>query len=60
MPGIWRLFHNAEGRHTRAFQADGRAINEKVRPYTRLGAALMAACEAKQNAFSHTSGIVSL
>ena len=30
---IGAMFRKAEGRHARAFQADGRAINEKVRLY---------------------------
>ena len=30
------------------FQADGRAINDKVRLYAQVGAALIAAREAKQ------------
>jgi hypothetical protein len=34
------MFRKAEGRHTRAFQSDARAINEKVRLYARVGAAL--------------------
>ena len=37
------IFRKAEGRHARAFQADARAINEKVRLYARVGAALIAA-----------------
>ena len=32
-------------------QADGRAINEKVRLYARVGAALIAARDNKQDAF---------
>jgi len=42
------MFRKAEGRHARAFQSDARAINEKVRLYARVGAALIAArqCEA--------------
>jgi hypothetical protein len=30
---VGTMFRKAEGRHARAFQADGRAINEKVRLY---------------------------
>ena len=36
---IGMMFRKAEGRHARAFQADSRAINEKVRLYARVGAA---------------------
>jgi hypothetical protein len=32
---VGALFRKAEGRHARAFQADARAINEKVRLYAR-------------------------
>ena len=40
------------GRHARAFQADARAINEKVRLYARgVGAALIAARDDKQDAY---------
>ncbi len=35
------MFSKAEMRHARAFQADGRAINEKFRLYARVGAALI-------------------
>jgi hypothetical protein len=40
---IGTMFRKADARHARAFQADGRAINEKVRLYARVGAALIAA-----------------
>ena len=40
---VGTLFSKAEARHARAFQVDGRAINEKVRLYARVGAALIAA-----------------
>ena len=40
---IGAMFRKAEGRHTRAFQADARAINENVRLYARIGTALIAA-----------------
>ena len=36
---IGTMFRKANERHARAFQADGRAINEKVRLYARVGAA---------------------
>jgi len=37
------MFRKAEERHARAFQADARAINEKVRLYARVGVTLIAA-----------------
>src|SRR5258707_7958005 len=48
---IGTMFRKADERHARAFQADGRAINEKVRLYARVGAALIAARGNKQDAF---------
>ena len=42
---VGTMFSKAETRHVRAFQADGRAINEKVRLYARVGTALIAARE---------------
>ena len=44
---VGTMFRKAEGRHARAFQADGRAINEKVRLYARVGTALIAARDKK-------------
>jgi hypothetical protein len=38
---VGTMFSKAEMRHARAFQADGRAINEKFRLYARVGAALI-------------------
>src|SRR4051812_8173997 len=48
---VGAMFRKAEGRHARAFQADARAINEKVRLYARVGAALIAARDNKQDAY---------
>ena len=48
---IGAMFRKAEGRHARAFQGDAKAINEKVRLYARVGAALIAAHETEQDAF---------
>jgi hypothetical protein len=45
------MFHEAEGRHARAFQADGSAITEKVRLYARVVAALIEARDNQQDAF---------
>ena len=55
---IGAMFRKAEGRHARAFQADGRAINEKVRLYARVGAALIAARETKQDAFDAITAVL--
>ena len=40
---IGSIFRRAEGQQARAFQTDARAINEKVRLYASVGAALIAA-----------------
>jgi TnpA family transposase len=49
---VGAMFRKAEGRHARAFQADARAINEKVRLYARVGAALIVARDDKQDAYN--------
>ena len=55
---VGTMFRKAEGRHARAFQADGRAINEKVRLYARVGAALIAARDDKQDAFDAITAVI--
>ena len=52
------MFRKAEGRHARAFQADGRAINEKVRLYARVGAALIMARETEQDPFAAITAVI--
>ena len=52
------IFRKAEGRHARAFQADARAINEKVRLYARVGAALIAAQTDQQDAFGAIKSVI--
>jgi Domain of unknown function (DUF4158) len=54
---IGGIFRKAEGRHARAFQADARAINEKVRLYARVGTALIAAQTEQQDAFEAITGV---
>ena len=56
---IGAMFRKAEGRQARAFQADARAINDKVRLYARIGAALIAARAGKQDAFDAIIAVVS-
>ncbi|CAH2605661.1 protein of unknown function (plasmid) [Rhodovastum atsumiense] len=48
---IGALFRKAEGRQTRAFQSDARAINDKIRLFARVGDALIIAHDKKQDAF---------
>jgi TnpA family transposase len=55
---IGGIFRKAEGRHARAFQADARAINEKVRLYARVGAALITAQTDKQDAFGAITAVI--
>ena len=55
---VGTMFSKAETRHARAFQADGRAINEKVRLYARVGAALIAAREAGQDPFEAITTVI--
>jgi len=55
---VGTMFRKVESRHARAFQADGRAINEKVRLYARVGAALIAAREGKQDPFDAITAVI--
>lgn len=55
---IGAMFRKAEGRHARAFQAEGRAINEKVRLYARIGAALMAARAGQRDPFAAIDKVI--
>jgi TnpA family transposase len=55
---IGAMFRKAERRQARAFQADAKAINEKVRLYARIGAALIAAREAKRDAFGAIAAVI--
>ena len=56
---VGAMLRKAEGRQARAFQADARAINDKVRLYARVGAAVIAAHEEKQDAFAAIAGVIS-
>src|SRR5271166_4431601 len=55
---VGAMFRKAEGRHARAFQSDARAINEKVRLYARVGAALIAARDGKQDAYGAITAVI--
>src|SRR6516162_5512502 len=55
---IGTMFRRANERHARALQADGRAINEKVHLYARVGAALIAARDNKQDAFDAITAVI--
>jgi hypothetical protein len=56
---VGAMFRKAEGRQARAFQADARAINEKVRLYARVGAALITAHEDKHDAYDAIAAVIS-
>ena len=55
---VGTMFSKAETRHARAFQADGRAINEKVRLYARVGAALITAREGGRDPFEAITAVI--
>ena len=55
---VGAMFRKAEGRQARAFQSDARAINEKVRLYARIGAALIAARDGEEDAFSAITSVI--
>ena len=55
---VGAMFRKAEGRHARAFQADARAMNETVRLYARVGAALIAARDDKQDAYDAITALL--
>ena len=55
---VGAMFRKAEGRQARAFQADARAINEKVRLYARVGAALIAARDGKGDAYRAITSVI--
>ena len=48
---VGAMFRKAEGRHARAFQADARAINDKVRLFARVGAALITGRNDQQDGY---------
>jgi len=56
---VGSMFRRAEGRQARAFQADARAINDKVRLYARVGTAVIAARNGKQDAFTAITTVIS-
>ena len=55
---VGAMFRRAEGRQARDFQADARAINEKVRLYARVGAALIAARDGKRDAYRAITSVI--
>jgi TnpA family transposase len=55
---VGAMFRRAEGRHARAFQSDARAINDKVRLYASVGAAVITAHDQKQDAFAAIAKVI--
>jgi TnpA family transposase len=55
---IGALFRKAEHRHAEAFHRDGKAINDKVRLYARLGQALIAARQNGTDAFAAVEAVL--
>jgi len=55
---VGSMFRRAEGRQVRAFQADARVINDKVRLYARVGAAVIAARADNQNVFEAITTVI--
>ena len=55
---IGGIFRKAEGRQARTFQADARAINEKVRLYARVGSALITAQTGELGAFEAITAVI--
>lgn len=56
---VGAMFRKAEGRHARAFQTDARAINDKVRTFASIGAALVAGRERKQDGYDAIIALMS-
>jgi len=55
---VGSLMRTAEERHARAFAKDGRAINEKIRLYARVGKALIASRAGGGDAFAAIDAVL--
>lgn len=53
-----RMFNRREKKHKEHFQKDGKAINEKVRLYAKVGNALIEAKELEQDPFESLQAII--
>jgi len=56
---IGTLFNRAKRSHEQQFQQSGRAINEKVRLYGRIGSALLAAKQSGSDPFAAIESVIS-
>ena len=55
---LGKLVNAAKSKHQREFQADGKAINEKVRLYWRIGQALLEAKEHDKDPFAAIESVL--
>ncbi|MGE5294833.1 MAG: Tn3 family transposase [Solirubrobacterales bacterium] len=55
---LGRQFKKAERKHVAAFQANGKAINDKLRLYTLVGRALIGAKEAATDPFAEIEKVI--
>ena len=55
---LGRQFKKAERKHTAAFQANGKAINDKLRLYTAIGRALIGAKETAADPFAEIEKVI--
>jgi TnpA family transposase len=55
---IGQMFRKAEARQANAFQADAKAINEKVRLYAKIGKALIASRDEKSDPFDAIASVM--
>jgi hypothetical protein len=55
---IGTFFSKARSKYDREFAADGRAFNDKIRLYAKIGSALIAAKEAKTDPFAAIEEII--
>ncbi len=53
-----RLFSTAKNKHQQQFQSQGKAINEKVRLYSRIGRALLEAKQAGADPFAAIEAVI--
>jgi hypothetical protein len=56
---LGRLFNAARNRHQEQFQASGKAINDKVRLYGRIGQALLEARQSGDDPFAAIESVIS-
>ena len=54
-----KLFSTARNKHQQKFQSQGKAINDKVRLYTKIGRALLAAKQAGTDPFAAIEVVIS-